>query len=158
MTRKRASRRVVASTVAARSVPVSKVKAGDMLVCDDGRLAPVRCVVMTECAGGKAQLTCLPNGTEITEWHPLFNETTMRWQFPNMIGQRVIVNTQYVYNFVLAPGFPTILVDGIPCAALGHGLEAPIVAHPYWGTEAVIQDLMAKPGWEKGRVVMPAKA
>ena len=137
-------------------VPVSKVKAGDMLVCDDGRLAPVRCVVMTECAGGKAQLTRLPNGTEITEWHPLFNETTMRWQFPNMIGQRVIVNTQYVYNFVLAPGFPTILVDGIPCAALGHGLEAPIVAHPYWGTAKVVQDLMTKPGWAEGKVVLPA--
>merc|ERR1719271_1847812 len=96
------------------------------------------------------------NGTEITEWHPLFNETTMRWQFPNMIGQRVIVNTQYVYNFVLAPGFPTILVDGIPCAALGHGLEAPIVAHLYWGTAKVVQDLMTKPGWAEGKVVLPA--
>ena len=123
----------------------------------DGGLAAVRCVVLTPCAGGRAVLVKLPgSGLEITEWHPLFNETTMRWQFPNMIGQRVIVNTQYVYNFVLAPGFPTILVDGIPCAALGHGLEAPIVAHPYWGTAKVVQDLMTKPGWAEGKVVLPA--
>lgn len=138
-------------------VPVSLVRAGDGLVCDDGRVAPVRCVVMTECAGGKAQLTRLPNGTEITEWHPVLDAATGRWHFPVMLGQQVVVEASHVYNFVLAPGFATVLVGGVPCAALGHGLDAPVVAHPYWGTRAVIDDLMSKPGWKQGRVVLPAK-
>ena len=74
-----------------------------------------------------------------------------------MVGERFVRSTPYVYNFVLAPGHPTILVDGIPCATLGHGLDLPIVAHPYWGTRAVIDDLMTKPGWAEGRVIMEAK-
>ena len=131
---------------------VSAIHAGDLLVCEDGRLAPVRCVVLTECPGGKAQLTRLPNGTHITEWHPL--REAGRWRFPIMLGTQVVVSTSHVYNFVLAPGFPTILVDGLACAALGHGLDAAVVAHPYWGTEAVINDLMGKPGWEDGRVTI----
>ena len=67
------------------------------------------------------------------------------------------MNASHVYNFVLASGFPTVLVDGVACAALGHGLDAPVVAHPYWGTSAVIDDLKTKPGWDVGRVVLPAK-
>jgi hypothetical protein len=138
-----------------RSVKVSEVHQGDVLVGEGGRLAAVRCVVTTECPGGRAQLTRLPNGTEITEWHPI-REPSGRWRFPNMLGALVIRSTPFVYNFVLAPGHPTIVVDGLPCAALGHGLDAPVVAHPYWGTEAVIADLMSRPGWEAGRVVIPA--
>lgn len=111
---------------------------------------------MTECAGGRAQLTRMPNGMEITEWHPVLNHTTGRWQFPNVLGTQVVVDAPYVYNFVLAPGFEMVLVDGVPCASLGHGLNAPIVAHPYWGTQAVIDDLMTKDGWKEGRVVLSA--
>ena len=75
-----------------------------------------------------------------------------------MVGSTLIRTTPYVYNFVLSPGHPTILVDGIPCAALGHGLDLPVVAHPYWGTRNVIDDLMTRPGWEEGRVVLGARA
>ena len=98
----------------------------------------------------------LPNGTEITEWHPIREASTDKWRFPNMLGTRILRTTPYVYN-VLSAGHPTILVDGVPCAALGHGLEAPVVAHPYWGTRAVIDDLMQRDGWAAGRVVLPDK-
>ena len=142
---------------APRAVRVSAVRAGDALVGEGGRVATVVCVVMTECAGGRAQLTRLPNGTEITEWHPIRDASTGKWRFPNMLGTRILRTTPFVYNFVLSEGHPTILVDGVPCAALGHGLEAPVVAHPYWGTRAVIDDLMQRDGWAAGRVVLPAK-
>jgi hypothetical protein len=134
---------------------VSAVRAGDVLVGEGGRLATVVCVVMTECVGGKALLTRLPNGLELTEWHPM-RDRSGRWRFPHMLGERTMRSTPYVYNFVLSPGHPTILVNGVPCAALGHGLEEPVVAHPYWGTHAVINDLMQRPGWQSGRVILPA--
>lgn len=140
----------------AQRVRVSDVRAGDRVVCDGGRAVTVKCVVMTECAGGRARLTRLRNGLEITEWHPLLNGATGRWQFPVVLGQQVLVATSYVYNFVTAERVDAILVDGHLCAALGHGIDAPIVGHAYWGTRAVIDDLATKPGWEAGRVVLPA--
>ena len=125
-------------------------------VGERGRLARV-VVVMTECAGGRAQLARL-NGLEITEWHPIREASSGRWRFPNMLGTQVVKATPYVYNFVLAPGHPTVVVDGVPCAALGHGItDDPVASHPYWGTDAVIADLMSKPGWEEGRVVLSVK-
>jgi len=136
---------------------VSAVRAGDVLVGEGGRLATVVCVVMTECVGGKALLTRLPNGLELTEWHPM-RDRSGRWRFPHMLGERVVVSASHVYNFVLEPGHPTVLVGGVPCAALGHGLTDPIVAHPYWGTRAVIDDMMSQPGWAEGRVVLSPTA
>ena len=138
-----------------RTATVAEVRAGDILVGEGGRRAAVRCVVLTPCPGGRALLTRLPNGTELTEWHPV-RDPTGRWRFPHMLGERVLVRASHVHNFVLAPGHPTVLVGGVPCAALGHGLDAPTVAHPYWGTSAVITDLMSKPGWESGRVILEA--
>jgi len=106
--------------------------------------------------GGRAMLTRLPNGLEITEWHPVREAATGRWRFPLMLGERVVRRTPYVYNLVLTEGHTTVLVEGLPCAALGHGLDAPVVAHPYWGTHAVIDDLRATEGWAEGRVVLAA--
>ena len=102
-------------------------------------------------------LTRLPNGLELTEWHPV-RDRSGRWRFPHMLGERVVVSASHVYNFVLEQGHPTVLVGGVPCAALGHGLKDPIVAHPYWGTRAVIDDMMSQPGWAEGRVVLSPTA
>jgi hypothetical protein len=150
---------VIQSDGSARPTRVDQVKSGDVLIGEGGEAAAIRCVVMTECVGGRAQLTRLPNGLEITEWHPIREASTGRWRFPHMVGAQVVKKTPYVYNFVLAPGHPTILVEGVPCAALGHGIaDTPVVSHPYWGTDAVINDLMGKPGWDMGRVVLTSTA
>ena len=122
-----------------------------------GQLSRVACVVRTECAGGKAQLTRLPNGLEITEWHPVREAASGKWRFPSMLGTQFVRDAAFVYNFVLAPGAASVRVDGVECATLGHGLEGPVIGHPYWGTEAVINDLRRQPGWAAGRVVMPAR-
>ena len=140
-----------------RVVPVTAVCAGDKLLGEGGRPARVVCVVLTPCPGGRAMLTRLPNGTELTEWHPV-RDRSGRWRFPHMLGERVVVSASHVYNFVLEPGHPTVLVGGVLCAALGHGLMDPIVAHPYWGTRAVIDDMMSQPGWAEGRVVLSPTA
>ena len=140
-----------------RVVPVTAVYAGDTLLGEGGRPVRVVCVVLTPCPGGRAMLTRLPNGLELTEWHPV-RDRSGRWRFPHMLGERVVVSASHVYNFVLEPGHPTVLVGGVPCAALGHGLTDPIVAHPYWGTRAVIDDMMSQPGWAEGRVVLSPTA
>jgi len=148
---------VVHADGSASPVAMRHVRAGDVLAGEGGRLSTVRCVVLSACAGGQAVLTRLPNGLELTEWHPI-REPNGRWRFPLMLGERVLRRTPYVYNLVLQPGHPTVLVGGVACAALGHGLTAAVVAHPYWGTRAVLDDLMSKEGWEAGRVVLSATA
>jgi len=148
---------VARSDGTAERVPMHAVRKGDGLIGAAGQISEVRCVVKTACAGHRALLTQMPNGLQITEWHPLWDASARRWRFPNLLGAPMVVSTPFVYNFVLAPGHPTILVDGIECAALGHGLQGAVIAHPYWGTDAVLQDLARLPGWEEGCVVMGGK-
>lgn len=41
-----------------------------------------------------------------------------------------------------------MVVNGIECICLGHGLKAnTVVAHDYLGTSKVIDDLMTMEGW-----------
>jgi hypothetical protein len=42
-------------------------------------------------------------------------------------------------------------VDGNWCCTLAHGLQGPVIEHPFFGTEAVIDDLKLCPGWSVGR-------
>ena len=62
-----------------------------------------------------------------------------------------------VYNLVLGTGH-VILVDGVEAVTLGHGFtdDGGIVSHPYFGTEAVLKDLQAAPGWQQGWVDLGA--
>lgn len=62
---------------------------------------------------------------------------------------------RHVVNFVLDSSH-VLLVEGVPCVTLGHELRAPIAAHPFWGTRAVVDVLRAHGGWERGRVVLDA--
>lgn len=143
-----------------RRVRTDEVRAGDALLTPGGRAARVRCVVLTECKGGRALLSQLPGGgPALTEWHPVIDATTGRWRFPNMLGTPVMRKCAHVVNFLLEGNAPehVILVDGTPCVTLAHGLQGDVVAHEYWGTDAVVRDLERREGWAAGRVVMEAK-
>ena len=47
-----------------------------------------------------------------------------------------------------------LLVDGVACVMLGHGLQGAVVGHTYWGTDAVLADLSRQPGWAQGFVLL----
>ena len=109
-----------------------------------------------ECAGGHAQLTRLPNGTEITEWHPIRDASTGKWRFPSMLGTRILRTTPFVYNFVLSE--VTRPSSSTACRARPSATAS---RRPSSRTRtearAVIDDLMQRDGWAAGRVVLPAK-
>jgi len=88
----------------------------------------------------------------ITPWHPIKNDETGAWIFPAEVVpfQDRLLST--VYNLVLSNGH-IVNVEGYECITLGHGFEDPIAKHPYFGTDAVIKDLMKQPGWFEGRPV-----
>jgi hypothetical protein len=89
----------------------------------------------------------------ITPWHPIINPTVngnKAWVFPADLVplQDRLIDT--VYNLVLDSGH-VVDVEGYECVTLGHGFQAPVVKHEFFGTEAVINDLKKLPGWSVGR-------
>jgi len=131
---------------------IDGLRAGDVVVTADGGSARVRCVVATECAGGRAMFSRFGGGLEVTEWHPVLDGRG-RWRFPVMLGERVLRPCAAVFNLVLERGH-VIDVNGVRCVTLAHGLTGEVVGHPYWGTAAVLRDLQAAPGWQAGHVFL----
>ena len=84
----------------------------------------------------------------ITPWHPIL--LNGKWRFPASIAMYASRLMSTVYNLVLPKGH-VVNVDGYECVTLGHGFTEPVVAHPFFGTEKVINDLKETRGWAEGR-------
>ena len=73
-----------------------------------------------------------------------------KWHFPSDIGvTEKNEECDAVYSFLL-DSVHSMLIGGIECCTLGHGMSEEVVAHPYLGTERVIDDLMNMRGFEQG--------
>lgn len=138
-----------------RHQPLADVKRGDQLLSEPGAaLAKVVCLVRTRCPSGRAVLVRLPgNDVKLTPYHPVHVDGT--WRFPAELAPAEESNCDAVYGFVLE-GAPSIVVGGVPCVALGHGLQEGAAAHPYFGTERVVCDLRTYPGFQTGLIDLHA--
>ena len=76
-----------------------------------------------------------------------------QWVFPCEVEGAVVVRgaCDAVYNFVLDRRHE-VTVAGRDLVTLGHGLKGAVVAHPYFGTRKVVEDLALARGWEQGLV------
>jgi Mg-chelatase subunit ChlD len=119
---------------------VRDVAKGDHVRAGTGRIAEVRCVVVALCEGSVNDLVELDGGLRLTPYHPV--QIAGKWHFPKALGAVELQSCAAVYNFVLASEH-SIVVNGIACVTLGHGLAEPVVQHPFFGTSAVIHDLKA---------------
>lgn len=135
-------------------LPIGRIEAGMRVRTASGGTAAVRCVVVSPCEHGMAQLIEMSGGLQITAWHPL-QDTRGRWRFPLMLGKQIVRELDYVYNLVLDREH-VAMVGGTPCATLGHGIDGPVIGHPFWGTRAVIDVLKAYDGWDTGHVMLEA--
>lgn len=90
----------------------------------------------------------IPSGPTLTPWHPVY---IAKWVFPADLYPVVQKKCFQVYNFVLDSGH-VLNVNGFKCITLAHGRTDPVLAHPYFGTHRVIEDL-EKFGVDEGRVV-----
>jgi len=133
-------------------VPMSALRAGAQIRTASGGTATVRCVVQSACEDGHAVLTQMPNGLQLTEWHPLLDAHN-QWRFPNMIGRRIVRACAAVFNLVLDCEH-IALVSDVPCCTLGHGIRGPVVGHPFWGTGAILEQLATYDGWASGHVAL----
>lgn len=126
---------------------VYNVKRGDVLQSG----ATVMCVTMTPC-GGYADLVCFANGLRVTPWHPIQDQTG-NWVFPYHLMSPTTVKCNAVYNFILDKHH-MVVVNGVKCVTLGHGLTNEVCAHPFFGTTAVVENIMTFPTFDTGKVVI----
>ena len=87
----------------------------------------------------------------VTPWHPIIYDN--EWIHPNSIGNLKTIPCDAVYNVVLTNGH-SINVNGYWAITLGHEYKVGILAHKYFGSKNIIHDLMHKPGWNDGTVVI----
>ena len=51
-----------------------------------------------------------------------------------------LIKCQYVYNLILKDR-KSIYVENVICCTFGHGIEGNVIEHPFFGTEAVVNNL-----------------
>jgi hypothetical protein len=123
---------------------VAQLRAGD-IVRGGFRIL---CVVRTTLAA-RPRMVRLP-GLDITPWHPIRTEAA--WKFPCEMGEPVETPINTYYNLVLEGGH-YVRIGAYDVCTLGHGFtDNYVIRHPYFGTQAVIDDLRQLNGWQNGLV------
>jgi hypothetical protein len=134
-----------------KQIKVSEVKKGDRLHVSGGGTAVVECVAQIARLLDKP-LVQLPNGPSITPGHPV--RMSGVWHRPrDLAPDALIPHDGAVYNFVLDQNH-VVLVDGVECVTWGHGQSGHIVAHPFFGTDSIVNQLQSSVGWQQGYVVV----
>tara|TARA_A100001388_G_scaffold277147_1_gene267059 strand:+ start:881 stop:3277 length:2397 start_codon:yes stop_codon:yes gene_type:complete len=111
----------------------------------------VVCVLKTFILGDKTHLVTFDNGLKITPWHPMIYNG--EWIYPSHVKDAKFEDCGIVYTIVL-DGFHTFMVNNVWCITLGHGYNVGILQNKYYGTTAVINDLMKMPGWDTGDIII----
>jgi hypothetical protein len=142
--------------------PLSKIKQNDTLrvINHKGELetAQVRCIVRIEREHADPLVEFPQTGLKITKRHPI--RINGQWRLPidlvdnPQFPARLVTGTsKYVYNVVLDQCH-ILLVNGVECVTLGHGIKDPLVYHPFYATQTVVNTLSALPGWDNGLVTV----
>jgi adenylate kinase family enzyme/Mg-chelatase subunit ChlD len=131
-------------------IQVCDAQAGHLVKVADG-FARIRCVVRIAHQLNQP-MVLLPGGLQITPSHPV--RVNSEWLRPRDLpsAQLVSMSEEFVYNFVLDTPGSILLVNGIECVTLGHGLQRDVVRHPFYGSHAVITALESIDGWDEGFV------
>lgn len=145
---------------------VAEIRKGDKVAAFGGGEAEVACVVRTRSPGGCFPLVQMPDdGPRLTAYHPVF--VSDRWCFPVDIAPVAISECHSVYSFCLQaegivervtseatpPSTCAVLVQGVPCVCLGHGIQSDNARHPFFGSRRAVEESLAMlPGYESGLI------
>lgn len=111
--------------------------------------ARVVCVVEQTCTSTEL---CDINGALVTPFHPVKIDGV--WEFPVESRPDTLQFRQCesLYDLVLEGG-TSCWVNGVECITLGHNItNDDVLAHPYFGSPEVVNDLKRHPGWNQGLV------
>ena len=128
---------------------VRELRKGERIQCDTkvSTAAGVLCVLVMPVKKGQISVVDWNNGRRVMTQHPI--------RFTDKVAQKKHGDSKYVYN-VFLDGAATIVVNGIPCVALGHGREGRI-PHEFWGNRDAVEEALRGIGteqYEEGRVLV----
>jgi uncharacterized protein YegL len=134
------------------------IKKGDVVFGGDS----VKCIMRSQCKNSTIKLIHIDvskndnkKSLRLTPWHPvLINDV---WQFPLDVTSYPVslqeTQCEAIYSFLLKKRGKEVIIDGIKCITMGHGIENDSVAtHPFFGTEEVVKCLEKCKGWQDGIV------
>lgn len=140
---------------------INNIVKGDELLDMNNNVSKVICVIKMKCKNNKCYFTKI-NNLLITPYHPVVNtkypstigKTNCEWEFPYIIGETDVINTDYIYNLVLDNNH-NIICDNTVCVTLGHNFNNNhVISHDYFGSNKVINDLEKMEGYEDGLVLL----
>jgi uncharacterized protein YegL len=130
--------------------PIQDVRRGDLVASSFG---PAR-VAYSIRFGTFAPLTSVTKLTDhltVTPYHPVRFQNG-GWKNPIGLGVTTHEAIPAVYNLILEEHH-NILIDGIVCVTLAHGLQEEGVAHPFFGTKSCLDALARCPGFNDGHPI-----
>lgn len=118
----------------------------------DGHIQPARVIALVKinCTNKSKSISYIGD-LGVTPWHPIINNG--KWVYPESITPSKIIECDAVYNLILSNGH-SINANGVWAITLGHNYNIGILHHEYFGTNRIINDLMLKPGWLDGTVII----
>jgi Mg-chelatase subunit ChlD len=135
--------------VNAPDVLVKDLKRGHMILNSDGNIATIVCIIKTKVKNSALNMVLI-NNLRVTPYHPIKYEG--KWVHPCTIKEPMMVHCDYIYNFVLDKHH-VITINNMDAITLGHGMtNDSVLAHPFFGTSLVIDNLKTHQGWEKGLI------
>lgn len=128
---------------------VRDIKKGDFVLSATGKSTKIVCVLVTK-VNKVIDMINLHQGLSITPYHPI--KVNGEWKFPTNVAPASKQFVSEYFNFVLEDA-PSMLVNGVECIGLGHGLtDNEVVSHDYLGTAKILDDLKMMTGWSEGLV------
>ena len=136
-------------------IRVRDVKKGDkiMTIDEDNNYIPsiIECVIRTNCHHGQLFMIKIDD-LEITPYHPIRKESS-NWCFPMFMGNPKIINTPYMYTFIIK-NRKSVKINDYIFATWGHEIQKDIIHHNYFGTQRVIDDMKQFPTYNDGLVCL----
>jgi hypothetical protein len=139
--------------------PVKAIQPNDVVVSKNSPTgtATIKCVVKLR-INSDIPMSCPDGINGITNYHPIYTDSQPdQWIFPVDYTTATYGSErgQYMYDFVLDQGHTVSMQGGFNIACLGHGItSSPVIAHEYFGTNRIIDDLKDHDDWSTGYITM----
>ena len=138
------------------------IRKGDSVLVssESGETATVQCVVRTLVEGGSLKMVELSaegskSSLQVTEYHPV--RIGGKWHYPCDLADAKEIPCDEIFSFVLESGH-VMLIEGIECVGLGHNfVDDVVVAHPYFGSQRIVEDLKKVEGWNAGMITFQSR-
>lgn len=112
--------------------------------------ATIMCILKI-ITSGSVNMVSTTKGLKITPWHPIITHGV--WMFPGNVFETKQENCDEIYSILLDDYF-TFNLNGYWVIGIGHSYNCGILAHKYFGSQNIVNDLANDSGWINGIVTI----